>query len=78
MIIKLLNYLLHPLHLIFCLLSINIIFSKFLRILNYYFYTHVELENRCKGCNSHYKPRMFSYLKIKLDVIEDVKDVNFE
>lgn len=76
--IRLLNYLLHPLHLILCLLSIKTIHCKFLRILNSYFYTHVELENRCKGCNIHYKPFIFRHLKIKLDVIEDVKDVNFE
>lgn len=76
-IIRLLNYLLHPLHPILCSLFILTIHSTFLRILNSYFFTHVELENRCKGCNIHYIPLIFIHLKIKLDVIEDVKDVNF-
>jgi hypothetical protein len=75
MIINLLHYLLHPLHLILYLYFIILIHSALLRILNSYFYSCVELENRCKGCNN--KRNLFNYntLKIGLDVIEDVKDV---
>lgn len=75
MIIKLLHYLLHPLHLILWFLLIIIIHSAILRILNSYFFLCVELENRCKGCNICYNYLKNNYLKNKLDVIEDVKDV---
>ena len=75
MIIKLLHYLLHPLHLISYLIFIILIHSAFLKILNSYFYSCVELENRCKGCNIYHNYLNYNNLKNKLDVIEDVKDV---
>ncbi len=72
---KSLHFLLHPLHLILWLLLIIIIHSAILRILNSHFYSCVELENRCKGCNICYNYLNYNFLKNKIDVIEDVKDV---